>query len=373
MPPSHSRVAPGSLVLLEATDTHSDIAPEFMARGPAQAMARLKAAKTTVICADPTKIESICAYAMAQTRPIVIAVAPDLVDQYRTNAGKSARTVSRQGLFLLGDDLSALTDPIVVFGDLHQCWRTYLEFRDVARRHYGDNVLLVAAGDVFDKGGNGPEDVVTTATLLMSDWAAGNFLMVAGNHDIVLAARLSKALHAYATGTELPSQNRTPRALMRAGVDLATQTLRFLQDLPLYIRLAPDALVVHAAWDPALAASAPNSKRFMENCLYGPRPPRGQPRYDERGKYVLVDWAPDYRGQDTVIHGHHDRPEVSVQNKVIGLDTGCVYGNCLTGYLVGADPTRPEAFLAVSTQPADLRVGPIIPVPEPSGELDPIE
>lgn len=373
MSQSHSRVAPGSLVLLEGHDPHTDVPTEYVAKNPAQAMARLKAGKTTVVATSLDRAKLVATYANANGRPVVVAVNEHTRPDYAEALGKSVRLVDRPQLVLLGDDLSHVTDPIVVFGDLHQCWRTYLEFREAARRLYGDNVLLVSAGDVFDKGGNGPQDVVTTASLLMSDWAAGNFLQVAGNHDMVLSTRLAKALHAHATGTDLPSQNRTPRALMRAGTDLATSVLRYLQDLPLYIRVDSKTVVVHAAWDPELASTSPNSKRFMENCLYGPRPPKGQPRYDQRGKYVLVDWAPSYTGFDTVLHGHHDHPEVSVVNNVVGLDTGCVYGNRLTGYLVGQDPNEPGSYISISANPADLRTNPTPITPELTGDVDPVE
>jgi hypothetical protein len=367
----HSRVAPGSLVLLEPSDSLTGINSTYLASGPAQAMARLKSGKTTVVAVQALYATPIATYAVANGRPVVVASSTH-GETYAAQIAVPTRVVDRSALVILDIDLSNITDPIVVLGDLHQCWRTYLAMRDDARRKHGENVLLVIAGDVSDKGGNGPEDVVTTFSILMSDWAAGDLLVVAGNHDVVLATRLAKALHAQVVGTEPTSQHRTPRALLHAGGELATAALRWLQDLPLYLRIG-STVVVHAAWDPELAEKYSNSKRFMEHCLYGPRPPRGQPRYDARGKYVSVDWAPHYTGADTVIHGHHDYPEVSVIGKVIGLDTGCVTGNRLTGFLVGSDPADKASFISRATVPGDIRTSPVALVLEPDGDVDPVE
>lgn len=349
---THSRVAPGSLLLL----THpvneplpTGVSPETIARSYAQAQARLRSGLTTTFYASTPGAPDLVEYATSLSRPLVVT-GPS-AESVTRHIAHPVRVVGDQGIVLLGQDLSAVTDPIVVFGDLHQCWRTYEQLREEAHRRYGDNVLLVAAGDLFDKGGNGPSDVVTTAQVLMRDYANGDLVAVAGNHDWVLSQRLHKAL---GPGESLAAVHRTPRALLEHSTSFAANVMHWLQSLPIHIRVNADTVVVHAAWDPELASSKADSKRFTETCLYGPRPAKGQPRFDARGKYVWVDWAPSYQGTDTVIHGHHSDTHVRVTGKVIALDTGCVDGNKLSAFLVGADPHHDGSFLVLDPHPEDL-------------------
>ncbi len=42
-------------------------------------------------------------------------------------------------------------------------------------------------------------------------------------------------------------------------------------------------------------------------------------------------WYRYYRGSDLVMYGHWAREGLTVRNKTVGLDSGCLYGNGLTG------------------------------------------
>ena len=350
----HARVAPGSLVLLSDSldQDHPALAGHLVSK-PARAMAQLKSGKTTVITAPPVPARFAVDYASAHGRPVVVlgagaAAFSEQLDRPTRILALDAGELDQ--VVLLGDDLSGLNDPVVVFGDLHQCWRTYLRLRDWARAVHGPRTLLVSVGDLFDKGGSTHADVVSTARILREDYANGNLLVVMGNHDLVLSKRLTKAI---AHGT--PAAHRAPRALLAASISDATATMRWIQALPLFVRADPETIVVHAAWSPELAATATESRHLTDLCLYGPRPDPGLPRYDENGKHVWVDWAQTYTGTDMVIHGHDTRTSVRQVGRVVNVDTGCVDGNQLTGFVVGADPSDPNAFVVVDAHPDDLR------------------
>jgi len=45
---------------------------------------------------------------------------------------------------------------------------------------------------------------------------------------------------------------------------------------------------------------------------------------------VRYPWADEYRGDATVVYGHHPGPRGVWINKTICIDTGCVFGGSLT-------------------------------------------
>ena len=355
MSPTHSRVAAGSLVLLTPSVARQQNALPASAFAPNKpvATARLRSGLTTIIAAGPLQAQSAADYALALGRPICVLGEEVEALSYTDALARPVRIVSPENVVLLGSDLSELTDPIVIFGDLHQCWRTYEEFKTQARLRYGDNVLLVSVGDLFDKGGQDSTDVIETARVLMRDVADGNLVVASGNHDATLASRLSR--HFVSPPAERPTNtHRTVRALVSNSEQFAQTVMHWLHALPLYVRLNSHAVAVHASWNPELAASAPGSRQFKEACLYGPRPASGQPRYDHKGRFVWVDWALEYHGDDTVYHGHRSDTVVRVNNNVVALDTGCVDGGVLTGILAGADPQNEDSYIRVAVHESDL-------------------
>ena len=48
-------------------------------------------------------------------------------------------------------------------------------------------------------------------------------------------------------------------------------------------------------------------------------------------------WDEHYRGRKTVVFGHWARRGLVHTPKVVGLDTGCVYGNVLTAWIAEED------------------------------------
>ncbi len=79
---------------------------------------------------------------------------------------------------------------------------------------------------------------------------------------------------------------------------------------------------MHAGFDPkrGLKAVRPNQAMYLRELR------RGRP------------WWADYRGDDLIVHGHHARDGLlDLRPRTLCLDTGCVNGGSLTGYLLEKD------------------------------------
>jgi hypothetical protein len=104
----------------------------------------------------------------------------------------------------------------------------------------------------------------------------------------------------------------------------------WLRDLPLFIEEVSGFTVVHASLHPT--GDLPQTTRAM--ALFWRRWPEDQP--DGRP------WHQVYAGERRVLFGHDARGGlVRIERKgipwLIGLDTGCVYGGKLSGYIPEAD------------------------------------
>ncbi|HKR61060.1 MAG TPA: hypothetical protein VJS64_15175, partial [Pyrinomonadaceae bacterium] len=56
----------------------------------------------------------------------------------------------------------------------------------------------------------------------------------------------------------------------------------------------------------------------------------GEDRTSRKG----LRWYEAYESEKTVLFGHWPSPKPIRAAHAIGLDTGCVYGNCLTAYII---------------------------------------
>lgn len=174
-------------------------------------------------------------------------------------------------------------------GDVHACAD---ELEALLGQAAADRVILL--GDVFNKGPKPDE----TWALVQSVGAES----VLGNHDLRVIERAD------------------------AGEQLAPpEAVAWLRSLPLFIQ-GPGWIAVHGGIDPlggvdqTSAAQAVNMRRW----------PQADPEADF--------WWRQYQGQELVLYGHDAvRGLQDHRPRTLGLDTGCVYGGRLTGYLLEAD------------------------------------
>ena len=193
----------------------------------------------------------------------------------------------------------------IVVGDIHGC---YDELEDMlAKVQFGAEDRLISVGDLITKGPKSRE----VLDRFMSD---PQFSAVIGNHDLALRRRWNGEKFKLKA-----SQKPTHKELKKE----KEHYVSYLNSLPFMIDLGTH-LVVHAGLRPGVALHSQTTEDLTELRSLGPnREARhGTPWYDE------------YDGEKIVLFGHWPAEEPRRGKKAIGLDTGCVYGNELTAYIV---------------------------------------
>ena len=174
-------------------------------------------------------------------------------------------------------------------GDVHACAD---ELEQLLIQANADRVVLL--GDVFNKG---PKPEKTWA--LVQEVGAESVL---GNHDVRVIERAE------------------------AGTLLAPpEAVQWLKTLPLFIS-GDGWVAVHGGIDPKRGVSGTRREQAVNMRRF----PMGEPDADF--------WWNQYSGEALVIYGHDaSRGLQDHRPRTLGLDTGCVYGGRLTGYLLEAD------------------------------------
>lgn len=235
---------------------------------------------------------------------------------------------------MLSEDISARSDhrdehgPFDIIGDVHGCYDELIDLLELlgyqpngesAMRHpEGRRAIFV--GDLVDRG----PKIVESVTLVRRMAEAWQALCVPGNHDNKLLRFLrgnpvtvNHGLDASIAQIEtLPEPERT---------HWIAAYERFFAGLGTHLVLDGGQLVVaHAGIHEA--DHGRDSPRIRAFTLYGI--PTGE--HDENGLPIRLDWAADYTGQATVVYGHTPIAEPVWRNNTINIDTGCVFGGCLT-------------------------------------------
>lgn len=196
----------------------------------------------------------------------------------------------------------------IVVGDIHGCYDELLDLLAEARFAEGDR--LVAVGDLITKGPKS-RDVLER---FMSD---PQFSAVIGNHDLALRRRWNGEKFKLKD-----SQKPTNKELKKE----KERYLPYLNSLPFTIDLGTH-LVVHAGLRPGVALHSQTTDDLTELRCLGP----------DRTQREGTPWYDVYDGEKVVLFGHWPAPEPRRGKSAIGLDTGCVYGNQLTAYVIETD------------------------------------
>jgi diadenosine tetraphosphatase ApaH/serine/threonine PP2A family protein phosphatase len=194
----------------------------------------------------------------------------------------------------------------VVVGDLHGCYDELVDLLSTIR--LGPNDRVVAVGDLVVKGPKNREIL----DRFISD---PRFSTVIGNQDLAL-------LRCW--------RGENPK--LTAAQEQACDELEFdrqrycsyLSSLPLMIDLGSH-LVVHAGVRPGVPLHEQSAEDLLELRTLGKKK-----RTSRKG----VPWYEVYDGEKIVLFGHWPAPEPRLARRAIGLDTGCVYGNRLTAYII---------------------------------------
>ena len=192
----------------------------------------------------------------------------------------------------------------IVVGDIHGCLDELILLFDTVGLLPNDKV--VAVGDLVTKGPKNKE----VLDLFMADSRLSSVL---GNHDLALLRFRQGEVttlksHQQQTYNELIGHERY---------------FRYLDTLPFTIDL-DSHLVVHAGLRPGvpLRQQAPEDLTALRTL--------GADRTSREG----IPWYEVYDSDKVVLFGHWPGFEPRLGRRAIGLDTGCVYGNKLTGYIL---------------------------------------
>ncbi len=194
-----------------------------------------------------------------------------------------------------------------VVGDLHGCFDELTALVESVRLAESDRVICV--GDLVTKGEKSRE----VLELFMRD---ARFSSVLGNHDRALleywrGARKKKSLK--------PSQRKCAKQL-KEGRDAFAD---FLATLPPYIDLGTH-VVVHAGLRPGsrLEWQSLDDLTALRTL--------GLDRESREG----TPWYEVYDGEKVALFGHWPAVFPRRGPRALGLDTGCVYGYRLTGFVI---------------------------------------
>jgi diadenosine tetraphosphatase ApaH/serine/threonine PP2A family protein phosphatase len=193
----------------------------------------------------------------------------------------------------------------IVIGDIHGCFDELQDLLRMVELRTDDRVIAV--GDLIVKG---PQNRQVLDRFIEDD----RFSSVIGNHD--------RALRQYWRGEplQLNKQQRVTAA------ELESQRERYsayLRSLPFAINLGSH-LVVHAGIRPGVPLRRQMASDLTEMRTMGANP-------SSRGG---LPWYDVYRGKRIVLFGHWPAKAPRLAPRAVGLDTGCVYGGCLTGYII---------------------------------------
>lgn len=176
-------------------------------------------------------------------------------------------------------------------GDVHGCSEELRELLDQVGPH-----RVVLLGDLFTKG---PDPLGVWR--LIEEIAPE---CVLGNHDASVLSRWGEW-----AGRGLPEAARD-----------------WLLDLPMWIT-GPGWIAVHAGLHPVLGIAGTSRSQAMV-----------LRRWPDDQSTKSPFWWELYQGSSKVIYGHDAaRGLVDRRPRTLGLDTGCVYGGRLTGYLLESD------------------------------------
>jgi predicted phosphodiesterase len=195
----------------------------------------------------------------------------------------------------------------LIVGDIHGCAG---ELAALIRDAAADRVVLV--GDLYTKG----PDPVGVWQLIQEHRAEA----VLGNHDLRLRDVISGARPRDTEG----------RACVAALDATGSAWREHLAALPLFLEGVAGFTVVHAGLHPSGDLSRTSESMAVSM--------RRFPGTSEEDPW----WVSAYRGARPVVYGHDARRglvrvERSGRPWVIGLDSGCVYGGRLTGWIPEED------------------------------------
>ena len=192
-------------------------------------------------------------------------------------------------------------------GDVHGCFFEFLKLLKVLN-YDSQKHRLILLGDVINRGPHSWE---------MLKWIKTHKVeVIQGNHE--------EAFTRYAR-KNISISPRMDELKKKMNGDLENW-LQWMENWPLYIE-EKDFMAVHAGLAPGKHPrnSDPYTLLYIRT-------------WDEKGETLGNDshppWYEFYKESKPVIYGHWAKQGLKIRYNTIGLDSGCVYGNSLSGILL---------------------------------------
>ena len=196
----------------------------------------------------------------------------------------------------------------IIIGDIHGCFDELCDLLELIDLQTDDRIIAV--GDLITKGPKSAQ----VLDLFINDQ---RFSSVVGNHDRKIRQRLR--------GEPVPLTKQQRDAIQQLDDDRERYS-QYLRSLPYMIELR-NHLIVHAGIRPGVPLNEQMASDLTEIRTMGADPTR------RKG----TAWYEIYRGPKTILFGHWPKKKPKRAPFAIGLDTGCVYGGQLTGYIIESD------------------------------------
>jgi len=198
----------------------------------------------------------------------------------------------------------------VIYGDIHGCLEEWEELRKLIPK----NSFEISVGDILDKGPY-PVEALRYAK-------KNKIFTIMGNHEY-------KHIRKY-WGRNVKLDEDQQRVYPK----LKKEDFEFIESMPFFLKLNR-LTVVHAGITNRIYLSNP-PLNIMTLLLF-------LRDVDENEKFLPLNhnnpnaryWADVYNGHEGfVVYGHNPFRKVKKNKYSIGIDTGCVYGNKLTAYVI---------------------------------------
>ncbi|XP_033126689.1 bis(5'-nucleosyl)-tetraphosphatase PrpE [asymmetrical]-like [Anneissia japonica] len=206
---------------------------------------------------------------------------------------------------------------LFIVGDVHGCYDEMRELLEKAKNATPKEMTVVFVGDLVNKGPKNKQ--------VLDYVQESGAYSVRGNHDnAVLYQCLS-----YQSDT-----NYEVSARYEWICDLSQENIDYLRDLPYTIKIpSHNVIIVHAGLLPGKPLEHQNLSDMivMRNVI--------DRDYFDGGPYASEiaggsPWIRYWGGKDHIYFGHDAVRGLQQSTFATGLDTGCVYGGCLTGVFV---------------------------------------
>lgn len=199
-------------------------------------------------------------------------------------------------------------------GDIHGC-KSELELL-IQKLKLTPIDEVYAVGDLVNKGpdSNGVVDLIRK----------NNIKAVMGNHDLII-----REIYNYEKFGNIP-QFKIKKKHQELYESLSAENKAFIAQLPFYIIIEEiKTIVVHAGIKPGTNLNAHTDEEIT--CLRIVDPVTKE--FVRRDQFGLP-WYFYYESDYKVIYGHNASQGITINKNTIGIDTGCLYGNELTAYVL---------------------------------------